>query len=426
MYKKFKKQNSYRLVKMSEKNQNNPEITKIKDFVKDGRMDDAVKIIALYLGDSTQEDYIERLEDIIEMLLFLHGGQTVLRFLIEQLVIDIPSLLENLSKRDSVLRYSFLLLLKTMCEHECSILLPYSEDLLNSEDPNVREAVLQLIIFMAGGEKDIEDESLIGKIAITLSDEKDFVVEKAVQALKIIGRNNPSLVTKIITLKVKENPENEKLKKIVDNVLKSVVTVEKIDKLVEESEKREITDKEIIEKEEAEIIDKELELKKKEIEIKKKKLELEEKEKEIEKKIIQKKEKTLKLKEEIIEQESKEQPDIKTEAIPKKVKKQLKKEESEILDKEILLKKKDLEIKKKKLDLELKEREIEELSIIEKEKTLKLKEELIEKETELSQVEIELHQKKIEEKERKIMESELEIAKEKIKDLEKETEDDEG
>ncbi|TKJ24544.1 MAG: hypothetical protein CEE42_10400 [Promethearchaeota archaeon Loki_b31] len=411
---------------MSEKNQKNPEITKIKDFVKDGRIDDAVKIIALYLGDSTQEDYIERLEDIIEMLLLLHGGQTVLRFLIEQLVIDIPSLLENLSKRDSILRYSFLLLLKTMCEKECSIFLPYSEDLLSSEDPNVREAVLQLIIFMAGGENKIEDESLIGKIADTLTEEKEFVVEKAVQALKVIGRNNPSLVTKIITLKVKENPENEELKSVVDIVLKSIVTVEKIDELVEESEKREITDKELIEKEEAEIIDKELELKKKEIEIKKKKLELQEKEKEIEKKIIQEKEKTLKLKEEIIEQESKEQSDIETDEIPKKVKKQLKKEESEILDKEILLKKKDLEIKKKKLELEFKEREIEELAIIEKEKTLKLKEELIEKESELSQVEIELHQKKIEEKERKILEGELERAEDKIKDLEKEAEDDEG
>lgn len=411
---------------MSEKNQENPEITKIKDFVKDGRIDDAVKIIALYLGDSTQEDYIERLEDIIEMLLSLHSGQTVLRFLIEQLVIDIPSLLENLSKRDSVLRYSFLLLLKTMCEQECSIFLPYSEDLLSSEDPNVREAVLQLIIFMAGGENKIEDESLIGKIADTLTEEKEFVVEKAVQALKVIGRNNPSLVTKIITLEVKENPENEELKNVVDIVLKSIVTVEKIDELVEDSEKNEITDKELIEKEEAEIIDKELELKKKEIEIKKKKLELQEKEKEIEKKIIQEKEKTLKLKEEIIEQESKEQPDIETDEIPKKVKKQLKKEESEILDKEILLKKKDLEIKKKKLDLEFKEREIEELAIIEKEKTLKLKEELIEKESELSQVEIELHQKKIEEKERKILEGELERAEDKIKDLEKEAEDDEG
>ena len=99
---------------MTEKDHDNPEITKIIDFVKDGRIDDAVNIIALYLGDSTQDDYLNRLEDIIEMLLSLHGGRTVLRFLIERLIIDIPSLLENLTKRDSVLRYSFLLLLKPL------------------------------------------------------------------------------------------------------------------------------------------------------------------------------------------------------------------------------------------------------------------------------------------------------------------------
>ena len=128
---------------MSEKKQENPEISKIKDFMKDERFDDVVNIIALYLGDATDEDYLDRLEDIIETLMLLHGGRTVLRFLIERLIIDIPSLLENLSKRDSVLRYSFLLLLKSMCENECDLFLPYSENLLNSEDPNVREADLQ-------------------------------------------------------------------------------------------------------------------------------------------------------------------------------------------------------------------------------------------------------------------------------------------
>ena len=398
---------------MSESNQDNPEIKKIKDFVKDDRLDDAVKIIALYLGDSNQDNYLDRLENIIEMLLSLLGGRIVLRFLIEQIIIDIPSLLENLSKRDSVLRYSFLLLLKSLCENECDLFLPHSEDLLDSPDPNVREAVLQLIIFMAGGDNDIEDESLVNKIVVTLADEKDFVVEKAIQALITIGRKHPSLITKAVNHFVKENPENEDLKSAVDTVLKSVVTVEKIDELVEDSHKEAILDEVTLEKEEIEIIDKELELKKKEIEIKKKKLELEEKEKDLEEKIILKKEKTLKLKEEILEQET----TVDSELLPKKVKKQLKKEESQIIDKEIELKKKELEIKKKKLELEFKEQEIEEMAIIEKEKTLKLKEELIEKETELSNVEIELQQKKIEEKEKKILESELERAEEKIEEL---------
>ncbi|MHA1460908.1 MAG: hypothetical protein ACTSO8_05445 [Promethearchaeota archaeon] len=394
---------------MTDKDQENPEITKIKDFVKDGRIDDAVKIIALYLGDSTKGDYLNRLEDIIEMLLLLHGGRTVLRFLIEQLVIDIPSLLENLSKRDSVLRYSFLLLLKTLCENECDLFIPHSEDLLDSDDPNVREADLQLIIFMAGGETKIEDESLINKIALTLADEKEFVVEKAIQALIAIGEKHPSFVTRAVTNAAKENPENKELKNAVDSVLKSIVTVEKIDEIVEETPSEE----ELIEREEIEIIDKELELKKKELEIKKKKIELIEKEKELEEKIILEKEKNLKLKEEILEQEILEQETTvlpETDLIPKKVKKQLKKEESEIIDKEIELKKKDLEIKKKKLDLELKERKIEEMAIEEKEKTLKIKEELIEKESELSQAEIELQQKIIKEKEQKMIESEIKRA----------------
>lgn len=412
---------------MTDKDQENPEITKIKDFVKDGRIDDAVNIIALYLGDSTQGDYLDRLEDIIELLLLLHGGRIVLRFLIEQLIIDIPSLLENLSKRDSVLRYSFLLLLKTLCENECDLFLPHSEDLLNSDDPNVREADLQLIIFMAGGETEIEDESLINKIAFTLADEKEFVVEKAIQALIAIGKKHPSFVTRAVTNYAKMYPENEELRNAVDTVLKSIVTVEKIDEIVEEAP----SEDELIEREEIQIIDKELEIKKKELEIKKKKIELIEKEKELEEKIILEKEKTLKLKEELLEQEILEQEILEQETsvpkeadlIPKKIKKQLKKEESEIIDKEIELKKKDLEIKKKKLELEFKEREIEEMAIEEKEKTLKIKEELIEKESELSQAEIELRQKIIEEKEQKIMESELERADRKLKELEDKNKD---
>ena len=405
---------------MTEKEQLNPEITKIKDFVKDGRIDDAVNIIALYLGDSTQDDYLDRLENIIEMLLSLHGGRIVLRFLIERLIIDIPSLLENLSKRDSVLRYSFLLLLKTLCENECDIFLPHSEDLLNSEDPNVREADLQLIIFMAGGETEIEDESLINKIAFTLSDEKGFVVEKAIQALIAIGKKHPSYVTRAVTNTAKENPENEELKIAVDTVLKSIVTFEKIDEFVEDITSAE----EMIEREETEIIDKEIELKKKGIEIKKKKIELEEKEKELEEKIILEKEKTLKLKEEILEQEV--VVPTETEIIPKKVKKQLKKEESEIIDKEIELQKKNLEIKKKKLDLELKEREIEEMAIEEKEKALKIKEELIEIESELSQAEIELRKKIIKEKEQKMIETEINRAIEEFKEIEDQGKDDDN
>jgi hypothetical protein len=401
---------------MSEEKQENPEIVKIKDFIRDDRFDDAVQIIALYLGDSTDNDYLDRLEEIIELLLTLHGGRTVLRFLIEQLVIDIPSLLENLSKKDSVLRYSFLLLLKNVCENECDLFLPFSDELLKSEDPNVREAALQLLIFMAGGDKEIEDEELISEISNLLMDQKPFVIEKAIQALKAFGTISPSLVTRIIKTQVKENPDNEELKQSVDNILKAIVSVEKIDEIVEEEEE-EVSEENVIKQEETQISDKELELKKKEIELKKKKLELEEKEKQIEEKLIQEKEKKLKLKEESIEYEV--EDTSKTEDLPKKIKKKIKKEENEIIDKEIELKKKDLEIKKKKIELDLKEKELEEIAIQEREKALKIKEELIEKESELSQVELELHQKKIEEKEQKIKEDELKRAEKKIDDLDK-------
>jgi len=374
------------------------EINSIKEFVKDSRIDDAVKLIALYLNDSTEENYIDRLENIIELLLSLHGGRIVLRFLIENLVIDIPSLLENLSKKDSVLRYTFLLLLKTICENECDLFLPYSEDLLNSDDPNVREADLQLLIYMAGGDTIIDNESLIKTIALKLTDEKDFVVQKAIQTLTAIGEKSPSIVTKTMTDYVKENSqisENEELKNSVDSIIKSFVTIEKIEEIVEATEEKKDVD---LEKEESEITEKELELKKKELEIKKKKLELVEKEKKLEEKTIQEKEKVLKLKEELLEEETKlsEEELLVDKVLIKKLPKKLKKEVSKILEKELELQKKDLEIKKKKLELEEKEKELEEREIIEKEKTLKIKEELIEKEQALSQVELELKQKRIE------------------------------
>jgi hypothetical protein len=398
------------------------EIQQIRDFVNEGRFDDAVQIIALYIGDALQDKYLDRLEEVIEVLLILHGGRTVLRFLIENLIIDIPSLLEHLSKRDPVLRFTFLLLLKTICEEECDLFLPYSEQLVNSEDPNVREAALQLLIYMAGGETTIDDDSLIKSILHKLTDKKDFVVEKAVQTLTMIGKSSPKLMTKILTEYAKEVskvPENEDIINHIDQILKSIVSVDKMEEIVEEE--IEISDQEekedYLEKEESEILDKEYELKKKELEIKKRRLELEEKEKEIEEKVIQKKEEFLKLKEEILEKEGeiKKKDEIK---LPKK----LKKKEEEIIDKEIELKKKDLEIKQKRLEIEEKEKKLQEKEILEREKALKIKEELIEKEKELSQVELELKQKTIEQKEQKIKKEEMKRVEEEFKKVDKEEE----
>ncbi len=378
---------------MSEKNNELEEMEQIKLLIEDGKIDPAVEKITYYLNQSTEENYIERLEDIIETISPLLGGRTVIRFLIEHMIIDIPSLLENLSKKDPLLRYSFLLLLRDICENEGDLFLPFSEDLLASDDPNVREANLQLLIFMAGGDKlNGEQESLIKTITSKLKDDKEFVVEKAIQVLKMIGKKFPSLITRILTDYVTECPENEVLKSRIDNVLKSIVTIEKIEEIVEEEEK-----------EEEKNLERERELKKKEIELKKEKLELEEKVTEFEEKAIVKKEKALKIKKELLKGEEIELLEkARKEIIPEG----LKRSEISILDEELALKTKDLEIKKKKLKLEEKEKKLEEKVIQEREKALKLKEELIEKEKQLSQVELELKRKEIKDKKREILEKE--------------------
>ncbi|MBY8981560.1 MAG: hypothetical protein KGD57_01310 [Candidatus Lokiarchaeota archaeon] len=299
---------------MTEEKVNDNEIEEIKNLVNKGRIDNAAENIAIYLDQSTDDNNLDRLENVLEAVLTLHGGKTVLRFLLEHNTIDIPLILKNLSKRDSVLRYSFLLLLKSMCENEFDLVLPYIGELLESEDPNVKEAALQLLIFISGGEKQINEESQIRAIARKLSEEQDFVIEKAIQVLTVIGKQCPSITTKILTNYSKEFPENEELKKKIDQILKSIVTVEKIEEIVEEEKlkenilgenKRKVEIVKELEKEEQKILEKKMELKIKDIELKKKKLELEKKESELEEKEIEEKEKILKKKEKLIEKETK-------------------------------------------------------------------------------------------------------------------------
>ncbi len=385
---------------------NSEEINEIREFVKEGRIDDAVKEIGAYINESNEVNYIDRIENVIETILQEHGGKTVLRFLIENVIIDIPSLLENLSKKDSILRYSFLLLLKSMCENESNLFLPFADELLNSDDPNVREAFLQLLIFIEGGEKKIKEEDILLNIARKLNDEQEFVVSKAIQLLKIIGNDSPSLTTKILTTYLKSNPENEQLKANIDNILKSIVSIEKIDEIIEEeaiaggqeegikapaSEKSqdfEIKDGKIQEKEKSNIKEEKMlepSIKQKEAEIAMKSIELQEKEKQV-----------LEGGEDSVKQV------------------ELAKEEKEIKDKELELKKKELELKRRELELQEKEKTLEEKKLDEKEKALLHKEELLEKEKILSQVEIELQKKAIEEKERKIKEEEQKRIQERL------------
>lgn len=323
---------------MTEEKTQDKDLVRVKELVNEGRLDDAVKQIKTYLERINEDNYIDRMENMLETLVTLHGGRTVLRFLIEHNVIDISTILHNLSKRDSMLRYSFLLLLKSMCENESDLFLSYVEELLKSEDPNVKEAILQLLIFISGGEKEITDESKIRATAAKLSDEKDFVSEKAIQALKSMGNDTPSLITKILTEYVRENSDDEELKKNIDIVLKSIVSVEKIDEIVEkEKPKEEEQEEEGPEDEEKTIADKELELKKKDLELKKKKLELEEKEKELEEQEIEEKEKALKKKQELLERE-KELSKVEFELKEKEVedrKKKIKEEENKRLQEKI-------------------------------------------------------------------------------------------
>jgi hypothetical protein len=358
------------------------EIERVKELVNEGRIDDSVEVIAEYLERSEEDNYIDRLENIIEILLSLHGGKTVLRFLIEHQIIDIPSLLKNLSKRDSLLRYSFLLLLKSMCENESDLFLPYAEDLLENEDPNVKEAALQLMVFMAGGEKDIADDSLIQLLGSKLTDEKEFVIEKATQALVALGKKSPSIITKTLSNCAREYSENEELKDNIDDVLKSIVSIEKFEEIVEE-EKEEPKEKPTTEEESMEISEK--------AETKKE-----------------------------VKPEKEEEKKEKKKGEIKKAEKEIKEEEGKILDKELALKKKKLALKKKRLELQAKEKELEEKEIAEKEKALKKKQELIEKEKELSQVELELKEKSIEEKEQQIKKQEAKRLREQIKSMEEE------
>lgn len=402
--------------------ENNGELMEnIKEMIKEGKIDAAVDIIGNYLNLSTEENYIQRLENIIEIVSPLHGGKTVIRFLIENLIIDIPSLLENLSKRDNLLRYSFLLSLKSIVEEESDLFLPHSKNLLKSEDPNVREALLQLLIFIAGGEKGIEEESLIESISEKLTDDKDYVIEKAIQTLKAIGKKNPSKITRVLKKYVKECSENENLKKNIDEILKSIVSLDKIEEIVEEEE--------VVEKEKI-LADKEIELKEKEKELENKETELEikeiladfdvstiEKEKQLKEKEIelQVKEVELKEKELKLELEGQIEKDEEPEDFAK--------EKIEILDKELELKKKDLELKKKKLELEEEEKALEEIEIREKEKVLQKKKEIIEKEKELAQVELEIKEKQIQEKEQQILEQEIKRIEKKLDETEEKEKD---
>ncbi|MFX1277274.1 MAG: hypothetical protein ACFFAT_19800, partial [Promethearchaeota archaeon] len=255
----------------------------IKQFLKENNIKKAANIIGKYLNESDETNYIDRLEKVIETVNSLAGGRAILKYLIENLMIDIPYLLEQLSHIDHIDRFTTLLLLKNICEEECGLFIPFSEQLIkDSKDPNVREMALQLLIFVAGGEKQITRESLIESIALKLIDEEDYVIQKAIQALISIGKRSPSIVTEVLT-KMAQEIEDKDLKERIDKIVKSIATIDREVELKEREKELEEKEKNL-EFKEAELEVKEIlteydisELEVKERELTKKDLELREK-----------------------------------------------------------------------------------------------------------------------------------------------------
>jgi len=327
---------------------------KILELIDEEKFQSAVEAIYEYLSIE-HEDYINRLEILVEKLSHIaKKGAVVIRTII-------PKLLKNLAIKDDVLRYAFMLALKPICEMDYEIILPFAKELLKSEDPNVREGMLQLINFIANVYK-IEDKDLIILILEKLSDEQEFVQTKAIQALKSIGKNNPINLEEVILESCKLADGNFKEK--CDNVLKSLTSVKDLEE--KDIEKREL-------------VAKEKKLEEREIEIKKEELEFKEKE-------LEGKEKALK---------------------DKVVNEELEQKEKILADKERELKEKELELKEK-------EKQLEEKSLEVKEELLEKKKELVEKEQELSQAELELKEKELE-----VREKEKQRIKKTLKKVEK-------
>ena len=339
---------------------------KILELIDEEKFQSAVEAIYEYLNEE-HVDYINRLEILMEKLSHIaKKGAVVIKTIT-------PKLLKNLAIKDDVLRYAFLLALKPICEMDYEIILPFAKELLKSEDPNVREGMLQLINFIANVYK-IEDRDLIILILEKLSDEKEFVQTKAIQALKSIGKNNPTNLEEVVLETCKLADDNFKEK--CDNILKSLTSVKDLEE--KDIEKREL-------------VAKEKKLEEREIEIKKEELTYKEKE-------IEDKEKALK---------------------DKAVSGKLEQKEKILADKERELKEKALELKEKELKVVEKEKQLDEKSLEVKEELLEKKMDLVEKEKELSQTELELKEKELKEKENKVKEKEKQRIKKSLKKLEK-------
>jgi hypothetical protein len=281
-----------------------------------------------------------------------------------------PELIKLISIDNDVLRYSLVLSLKSVCESEPALLLPYSRDLLMSKNANAREGILQLLTFAAGTNPD-EVKSFMGDAINMLQDEKDFVQNRAVSLLKVLG-NKFSIDIEKKLVSFAQDTNNIAVRTNVEKVLKELVDLKKLEQG---------------------------DFEKKQIEVQKK--ELDEKEKTVSQTEVKMKEESLQNKE--IELQKKEV---------------LKEKEKELIAKELALKERDLQLKEAKLLVEEKEKEIEEQKIRQKVVLLEKEQEMQQKQVELEKVKKELELKEIEKKKNAIIEEEQKRIDERLENME--------
>lgn len=347
------------------------ELEVILQLIEEEKFQSAVEQIGNYLWIEAEDD-VSRVEYLMEKLFHIaKKGAVVIRTII-------PLLLKKLNIKDDGVRYAFVLSLKPICETEYETVLPFSKELLNSDDPNVREGMLQLVNFIANVQK-IEDEDIVKLVIEKMKDDQEFIRNKALQTIKIIGKNNPTSTKSIILESIKDSDDDFKQK--CDEIIKSLSSIKDLEE--KQIEKRELEVKE------EQLEEREIEIKKEELEYKEK--ELDEKEQDL---------------------------------VEKAKDVELDKKEKDLNEKERELKEKELELKEKKLEVKEEEKKLEEKKIKVKEKLLEKEKELVKKEKEISEAELDLKEKELNEKADEVKVKETQRVEDKLKKID--DEDDEN
>lgn len=311
------------------------EIEDIIHLIEQGKIDEAANKVKERLNKNwDNEDYDEILINNLSNL----SAKSV------EFIKDVfPSLLKLIRINTDVLRYSLILSLKPIVEESPDLLVGYAKEYLEDKSPNARESILQLLEFAASKNPDAIKQFISFAIKL-LADEKDFVQKKAIDLLKVEGKKFEDEIENS-SIEFLKTVQNEEVKKNVEELLKKLVDIKKL--------------------EQEDISKKELETAKKI---------LDEKEKEIEKVELKLKEEAIKKKEELIS--------LQKESTDKD--KELKQKELELKEKEQVLKEKELKLKEAALAVKEKEIEHAQIELVKKELEIKnldeKKEEIIKKE----------------------------------------------